>query len=562
MTAYMSIALQDDFLVLSDSPVSASPSVVDLTTPPTSPHMDGFPTLAGSRNSTFSSFSATSSAVSSSRDSIAASTISTVSASSTPTSSQTYIRGTLTVTFPKPTKVSSLAIGLNGATQIAFLGGGKKSHYSRHFLRSQAFIIEPSPNPDQYTLIEKGTYEYPFAVPIPNVSDLPPSVSTPHGGTTYRLTAALNIHRTTASAIMSFLTSPSTITSSRTIQVYRKPTWSVPGRDDASAAELRELERQQEHQAVMAYETINHVWPGQLEAIVTLPYVQLPPGARPDLQLRIKVLRRSIEIENFQAALWERAIYRTTTTTGQKKVLAVKERPISIQRCETGWKRESSPTDPPRIFEKIVLFSIPKAIRSHKDNWTSRTPNPSTSLRIPTREEIACLKEESLHAKDSEWASDSLVEIEIQHFIRFSVHVLGSIDAKGKVSKDSVERVFGDIQVAVRGFEGEAETDSTGLPTYLGSFATSRLSTEEAHEFAIDLDGHQVLVSSTSSSQRNSGELTEEDRNLNLPVDDDAMLALFGISHRHGSQTPPSYEESVSQPSFSRSLNDAMGVSS
>ncbi|KAG0265131.1 hypothetical protein DFQ27_000806 [Actinomortierella ambigua] len=493
-------------------------------------------------------------------DSIAASSISAVSTSSSP--SQTYIRGTLTVTFPRATKVTSLAIGLNGATQIAFLGGGKRSHYSRHFLRSQAFIIEPSPNSDQYTLVEKGTYEYPFAVPIPNASELPPSVSTPHGGTTYRLTSVLNVHKTAASAIMSFLTSPSTITSARNVQIYRKPTWSALGQGDASAAGNQELERQQEHEAAMAYETINHVWPGQLEAIVTLPYVQLPPKARPDLQLRIKVLRSLLEIENFQAALWERAVYRTKTIAGQMKVIAVKERPITIQRCEAGWRRDSTSTDPvPRIFEKIVLFTIPRATRSHKDNWTSRSLNPSSSLRIPTREEVARLKTESENAKDSEWATDSPVEIEIQHFIRFSVHVLGSIDAKGKVSKESVERVFGDINVVVRGFESEAETDSTGLPTYLGSFATSRLSTEEAHEFTFDMNGHQVLVSpSASPSQRNSDELTEEDRRLHLPLEDDAMLALFGMSNRHGSQTPPSYEETMSQ--LNQSLTNAMGISS
>ncbi|KAG0244882.1 hypothetical protein BGW41_005481 [Actinomortierella wolfii] len=567
MTAYMSLSLQDDFIVLSDTPTLSSPtasSLLDLVTPPSSPHMECVPAVPSSRTSTFSSFSVDSSTASSSRSSIAASSISTSSSYHSLTSSsstQTYIRGTLTVTFPKATKVSSLVIGLNGTTHVAFLGaGGKKSHYSRHFLRSQTFVIEPSPNPDQFTLVDKGTYEYPFAVPIPNASEMPASVATPHGGTTYRLTAVLNTHKTTASALMSFLTSPSTITSSRNVQIYRKPTWSIRGADEVSDAERQAMERQQEQQAVMAYETINHVWPGQLEAVVTLPYVMLPPNARPDLQLRIKVLQRTIEIENFQAALWERAIYRVKTISGQKKVIGIKERPVSIQRCDAGWRRGSSPSDPvPRIFEKIVLFTIPKATRSHKDNWNNRTLNPSTSLHIPTREELAKLKEDE-HVKDSEWAPESPVEIEVQHFIRFSVHVLGSIDAKGKVSKDSVERVLGDIQVVVRGFEGEAETDSTGLPTYLGSFATSRLSTEEAHEFAFDEDGRQVLVS-LSPSQRTSGELAEEDRNLHLPTDDDAMLALFGISPRHGSQTPPSYEEAMSRMSLNQSLNTALEAS-
>ncbi|KAF9987149.1 hypothetical protein BGZ65_004887 [Modicella reniformis] len=457
----------------------------------------------------------------------------------------TTLKGRLILSLTKPTKVASLAITLNGSTHIAFLGGGKRAHYSRHHIRSQQFLIEPRPQSDQYTLLSKDTISYPFSIEVPN--HLPPSVTTHQGGTIYRLTAVLTLAKN--AGIMSFLSSSTTLTTSSTIQIYRAPrsrcllleaglATDTEGESEEDEDEETRLnqepgeshteQREPIDENDMMPAVVHHTWPGQLEAKISIPYTQLPPQSKPDLHLRVRVLRDKLAIKSFQAALWERAIFRIQKAgaTGKKHIIGVRERIVSAQRCDAGWVNETITSQVPHTFEKVVLFSIPSAFRSHNEQYASRSCNAST------------------YTKDSEFGE---IHIEIQHFIRYSLFVIGSVDSKGKTILTPVERKIGDVPVIVRAVPMGPECDRTGLPTYMHSFSTSRVSYEEAHDYELEATG--------MGAAGDAGEIVYDGTSALGPIygdyEDDAFMALMGY---RGNHTPPSYEESVGRPSVDVSI--------
>ncbi|KAF9950245.1 hypothetical protein BGZ72_008063 [Mortierella alpina] len=489
-----------------------------------------------------------------------------------PSGNTTTLTGNLILTLSKPAKVASLAICLSGSTHIAFLGAGKRAHYSRHHIRSQQFLIEPRPQSDQYTLLSKNTLSYPFSIEIPNT--LPPSVTTPQGGTIYRLTAVLTLAK--SAGIMSFLSSGSTFTASSIVQLYRAPrnrcqlmeqptaAPSEGNEDEDDEEEYEEIvpesqdrgitqteQRSPEDDNEMMPATVNHTWPGQLETSVAIPFTMLPPTSKPDLHLRVRVLRENMGIKSFQAALWERAVFRVQKAgapPGSKKhVIGVRDRIVSAQRCDAGWVNDTITSQVPHTFEKVVLFSIPSAVRAHNELYSSRSCNASTytsASRLKKRH----LKED-FEIKDSEFGE---IFIEVQHFIRYSLFVTGSVDSKGKTVSGPVERPIGDVPVIVHGLPAGPECDRTGLPSYMYSFSTSRVSYEEAQDYELEATGGAVGVGADGENGSSaSGPVYGDYEN------DDALMAIMGY---RTSRTPPSYEDSIGRPSVDVSISDLQHV--
>ncbi|KAG0320768.1 hypothetical protein BGZ99_004310 [Dissophora globulifera] len=586
MTATMTIVLDGDYLVLphvstAADLVSRSNSSEDDRTPansasviPSSPSMamaSPERTLSIGAASIGSTNPSTSTSVRSSFEAEQGPSATAASDSNTAAPAAvigaTMLTGKLILSLSKPIRVASLAVSLNGSTHIAFLGAGKRAHYSRHHIRSQQFLIQPNPHSDAYTLLSEDSVEFPFAIEVPN--NLPVSVTTPQGGTVYRLTAVLTLAK--SNGLISFLSAGTTMTTSSTIQVYRaaRPdflpdaTALVAGEEeDEEEVEERGLEGQGETSAMQPSQqrvsveepdlsTVKHSWPGQLETAVTIPFTQMPPQAKPDLHLRVRVLRENLTIKSFQAALWERVVFRVQKAgkplNSKKYTIGVRERVVSAQRCDAGWINDAITTQVPHTFEKVVLFSIPTALRSHNELCTSRSCNASTftSLARLNRVNKKMLKEDS-GIKDADFGE---VHIEVQHFIRYSIFVVGSMDAKGKVSTSPVERAVGDVPIIVHRFPTGPECDRTGLPSYLYSFSTTRVSYEDAHDYELE---------ATAGSVDLAGEGIYDGAGPLGPIygdyeNDDAFMALLGY---RGIRTPPSYEDSVGRPSLEASLSE------
>ncbi|KAK3839440.1 MAG: hypothetical protein JOS17DRAFT_187618 [Linnemannia elongata] len=566
MTATMKIELKDEFIVLPHptSIQSETPSV------PGSPLTTSMSMASPSRTMSFGGASFASTLPSSTTS--ARSSFDLEQTSSAPTSSSpgtTLLKGNLVLTLSKPTKVTSLAISLNGSTHIAFLGPGKRAHSSRHFFRTQQFLIEPRANSELYTQLPKDTISYPFAIELPN--SLPSSVSTPHGGTVYRMTAVLTLAK--SSSIMSFLSNGTTIATSATVQLYRAPRIfaaetdgdeqelecgdEFAGVDGVTETDHPETVDANEHEIVPA--TVKHTWAGQVEATVAIPFTRLPPQAKPDLHLRVRVLREGLKVKSMQAALWERAIFRVQkagSPPGSKKyIMGVRERAVSAQRCDSGWQNESITGQVPHTFEKVVLFSIPTAARSYKELYSSRSCNPSTYSNLANR-----MKNERFyhynpqrgqHSKKEMEIDDSEfgeISVEIQHFIRYSLFVTGSVDQTGKTITTPVERVLGSVPVIIFGVPSGPQCDLTGLPTYLYSFSTSRVSFEEAQDYELE---------AAAAAGAGGSEFGEDfDASRVGPLygayeDDDAFMSMMGL---RGSRTPPSYEDTIGRPSLDASV--------
>ncbi|KAG0273527.1 hypothetical protein BGZ95_010672 [Linnemannia exigua] len=450
---------------------------------------------------------------------------SSLSSSSSPSTGTTLVKGNLILTLSKPTKVASLAISLNGSTHIAFLGPGKRAHSSRHFFRTQQFLIEPRTNSELYTLLAKDTISYPFSIELPN--HLPSSISTPHGGTVYRMTAVLTLAK--SSSIISFLSSGTTIATSTTVQLYRAPRLfssetdgdeeelecgaEFAGVDGVTETDHPETVDANESEIVPA--TVKHTWAGQVEATVAIPFTRLPPSAKPDLHVRVRVLRKGLNVKSMQAAIWERVIFR-------------------VQKAGSG-----------PGGKKYIMGEL----------YSSRTCNPSTYSNLANRmknerfyhynPQRAQHSKKDMEIQDSEFGD---ISIEVQHFIRYSLIVTGSVDQTGKTIATPVERVLGSVPVIVFGVPSGPQCDLTGLPTYLYSFSTSRVSFEEAQDY-------ELGAAAAAGGGNEFGEDFDGSR-LSGPLygayeDDDALMSMMGL---RGSRTPPSYEDSVGRPSLDVSI--------
>ncbi|KAG0372641.1 hypothetical protein BGX24_012769 [Mortierella sp. AD032] len=568
MTATMKIELKDDYVLL-PHPASTQ-SEIPLV--PSSPLTSSMSMTSPTRTMSFGGASIASTLPSSTTSARSSFDIehSSQSSSSSPSTGTTLLRGNLILTLSKPTKVTSLAISLNGATHIAFLGPGKRAHSSRHFFRTQQFLIEPRANSELYTLLAKDTVSYPFSIELPN--HLPSSISTPHGGTVYRMTAVLTLAK--SSSIISFLSSGTTVVASTTVQMYRGPRLfssetdgdeeelecgvEFAGVDGVTETDHPETVDANESEIVPA--TVKHTWAGQVEATIAIPFTRLPPLAKPDLHIRVRVLRKGLNVKSMQAAIWERVIFRVQKAgsgPGSKKyIMGVRERAVSAQRCDSGWTNDSITGQVPHTFEKVVIFSIPSAARSYKELYSSRSCNPSTYSNLASRmknerfyhynSQRGQHSKKEMEIQDSEFGD---ISIEVQHFIRYSLIVTGSVDQTGKTIATPVERVLGSVPVIVFGVPSGPQCDLTGLPTYLYSFSTSRVSFEEAQDYELE------AAAAVGAGGNEVGEDFDGSRVVG-PLygayeDDDAFMSMMGL---RGSRTPPSYEDSVGRPSLDASM--------
>ncbi|KAK3848390.1 MAG: hypothetical protein J3R72DRAFT_1428 [Linnemannia gamsii] len=568
MTATMKIELKDDYILL-PHPASTQSEIPSV---PSSPLTSSMSMTSPTRTMSFGGASIASTLPSSTTSARSSFDIehSSQSPSSSPSTGTTLLRGNLILTLSKPTKVTSLAISLNGATHIAFLGPGKRAHSSRHFFRTQQFLIEPRANSELYTLLAKDTVSYPFSIELPN--HLPSSISTPHGGTVYRMTAVLTLAK--SSSIISFLSSGTTVVTSTTVQMYRGPRLfssetdgdeeelecgvEFAGVDGVTETDHPETVDANESEIVPA--TVKHTWAGQVEATIAIPFTRLPPSAKPDLHIRVRVLRKGLDVKSMQAAIWERVIFRVQKAgsgPGSKKyIMGVRERAISAQRCDSGWTNESITGQVPHTFEKVVIFSIPSAARSYKELYSSRSCNPSTYSNLASRMKNERFyhynpqrgqhSKKEMEIQDSEFGD---ISIEVQHFIRYSLIVTGSVDQTGKTIATPVERVLGSVPVIVFGVPSGPQCDLTGLPTYLYSFSTSRVSFEEAQDYELE------AAAAVGAGGNEVGEDFDGSRVVG-PLygayeDDDAFMSMMGL---RGSRTPPSYEDSVGRPSLDASM--------
>lgn len=482
-------------------------------------------------------------------------------------SSTTPLRGTVIVSLTKPLKVSSFSITLRGNTHLANLGvAGKRTHYSRQHLQIQHFILAPHCDPGKYyTLVqqnrqpnspsepssssfaplsavtaaapttllpsahespepacprhiqelgENGPLSFDFEIPVPN--NVPVSVMTPQGGTMYRLTATLTVAHnkdrsrgSTASGLFSFLSrGPGAISESLTVQIYSTGLLrSCPRMRSANYGDLGRPNDENEEpvveQDITPY-SISKVWPGQLEAKATIAYTRLPAKSIPDIKVQVQSLgEKLLKINSFQAALWERAIYRvqrtaqivtrtqdpSTVPVSSMAVIGIRDRAISTQSCSKPWLIET-PAGPSRhaIMKKTGYFATPSSIRGPKELFSVRNSNPSTFRQI-SRCECCEPAHEDASIQDSEFGD---IAIEIQHFLRCSVMVQGAA-ASGSCSSSPtspsvpltrpVEWHIGNIPVVLCGVPSSPEVDATGLPTYMSSFSSSVPSLEETRTY-------------------------------------------------------------------------------
>ncbi|KAF9434917.1 hypothetical protein BGZ76_007203 [Entomortierella beljakovae] len=582
----------------------------------------------------------------------------------------TQLRGTIILTLTKPIQVVSLAVKFDGSSNLSLstvhphssaVIDKRVASYSRQHVRAQQFLIEPSPNPEHHvTLVavnnavssahETSTttttnttttpnpseslhpnqIAYPFEINIPN--NIPASVSTPNGSTTYKLTVELTMAKS-PSAIMSLFStarrgSGSGLTTTKyatsKILIYREGFLHSPpgalapelggtrnsgcGSDSCfrrnGLVDIEDRARpirisgessqsdghivgQLEHESnadieenSLVSESISHNWPGYLNASIMLPFVQLPQKSKIELRVRIELEENhpSILIKYFQIELREKAIFRVGKIPKTQKVgsinhttmaiVGIRERSISMQRLEGCWPTDSIPSD--RLFEKNVKFTTPTSVRGQDCVSSHRYCNPSTYGRISKQER------QNLEADANDSTTDlskyklGAIDIEIQHFLRCSI----SIKAK---DSGPINRQLGDIPVIVRGVPSGTEYDCTGLPTYLGSFATSLPTSEERQSYenttssriCSEFEGCGNYSDKFATCLRSSLSNESEDGSI-LPrpfitesgliagdLDDSIYTSIMGLTVR----TPPRYEEIMGHHLINSHFNELQSKS-
>ncbi|KAG0309637.1 hypothetical protein BGZ98_000046 [Dissophora globulifera] len=573
---------------------------------------------------------------------------------SAPLPSTAVLKGSVILTLHKPIQVASLSVILDGSSYLALSAprgatttsmSKRLAHYSRHHLRLQQFLIEPSPDPEKSTTIvtpsasgisiynamtpsstslgssylEANQIAYPFAIEVPN--NVPVSVVTPHGGTVYRLTAELRVAKqksksSSSSGFMATLMSAATsggagsvISAATTVHIYRTGFLRHPrdhrgasgdetprdhGTEGSQQQEQQEQQRAQEWQAVLPLRqqedesvndnmdsnraltpaSISFSWSDHLDASVSIPYTHLPPHSRLDLRFQVRVLRHDcLAVKRFQVALWERAVFRVARTSmtdtsvqsihgteTRMAVVGIRERAITTQRLDKGWSEAPSLTPPnSAMIEKTFEFQTPSTVRGYDELYSSHNCNPSTYDRILDLESLDMREDGDYSRADLINVELGRIEIEIQHFLRCSLFVFGTLlGSNGEI----VERQLGDIPVVVGGIPGGTDCDVTGLPTYIGSFSTSLLSMEAMQEYETTARASMTISDMTADSMGVRERFSMGDRQrdsrlsftsgassptLNEDYENDTeFMTIMGVmEHR----TPPRYESSVDRSS-------------
>ncbi|KAF9362830.1 hypothetical protein BGX34_005406 [Mortierella sp. NVP85] len=583
----LTIRLQDPYLVLRDTREHPSISI---------------PSSASPDTSSASSISSSSS--------YAASMEQTSPLSSMPPSpaitqrQSSFLKGVLILTISKPIKVASLAVTLNGSSHLALSNTSavqtvdkRIAHYSRQHFRVQQFLIEPSPDPEQFTTITAPSASsapihtdgdplcdnqiaYPFAIQVPN--DVPVSVTTPHGGTIYRLSAELTMakSRGASSGIKALLSAAgvgsSVVTAVTTVNIFRAGFLRHPPRStqtppvvgattcrstEGSAAlvhrnsELDPLDScicaahlVDEHdsnenndssdnsdsndgnssndESGLDSDSISHTWPDHLDATVSIPHVHLPPKSQPNLKVRVKLLGAvDVAIKAFQASLYERVVFRVAKTINMEKTGRGKQTSMSIvgirERPVSTQRMDEGwqQTSGSSVqIEKVCQFATPNTVREPNELYSSRNCNASTFGRISKSARQRLKEDEKDPSVSPSEIEYGAIDIEVQHFLRFSLLLTGPTLSS---TDKTVERQLGDIPVVVRGVPGELKCDATGLPSYLDSFSTSIPSLDEERTY------EAVTRASLGSHERAGGfsGIEGEPNNYNR----DSILSLASL---------------------------------
>ncbi|KAF9278585.1 hypothetical protein BGZ68_008484 [Mortierella alpina] len=572
----LTIHLQDAYLALLSN--TASPTAN--TTPETSSPTSGSTDLPTSTSTTSAS--------------------SSIDPHEAPSSSEcsTFLKGTVVLTLNRPLKVASLAVTLNGVSHLAISGTNTSStasgtpsnatskrfaRYSRPQLRVQLFLIEPSPDSNEFTLVAPPSHSgtpsvtilgtgtpaelqlkpnqiaFPFAIPVPNC--IPVSVSTPHGGTAYHLTAELTLSNagSKGSGVLSALlsaavkagpqNSSSTLRSSITVPIYRAgflrrphPVAELVGQyperqryaslvssasnqdNNASQDDSASVASEADNENAMIPGLVSHSWPGVLESTLSTPFVHLPPKSNIDIQFKASFLRGNSNtgrsnhpsniatIKSLQVDLYERAIYSVMKTTKnelgmqsptdqQQVLVGTRDRIISAQGTSKGWPTAAPPSSTATLsIDRTIQFKTPSTIRGPNELYSSRNCNPSTYSRISPDQLNRSERSSTNGACDeSTNAEYGAINIEIQHFLRFTI--LAQMDAADP--NRTVERHLGDMPVVIKGVPSDVpDCDGSGLPSYLGSFSTSLLSLAETQHYETSLDNVGASFGAPSSSSR------------------------------------------------------------
>ncbi|KAF9973580.1 hypothetical protein BGZ75_001101, partial [Mortierella antarctica] len=387
---------------------------------------------------------------------------------------------------------------------------------------------------------------YPFAIPVPNC--IPVSVSTPHGGTAYQLTAELTLSNagSKGSGVLSTLlsaaakagpqSSSSTLSCSITVPIYRAGFLRRPLKTELEG-QYQERQRSgsllsstsnqdtntphndsesvvsdNENENAMIPGLVSHSWPGVLESTFSTPFVHLPPKSNIDIHFKASLLCSDANtrgnnhspcniatIKSLQVDLYERAIYRVTKATknevriqgqtAQQKVLVgSRDRIVSAQGTSKGWPTatSSNSTTTPQSIDRTIQFKTPSTIRGPNELYSSRNCNPSTYSRISSDQVDNSDGCNGNGAWDeSPHVEYGAIDIEIQHFLRFTILAQTDATDPGR----TVERHLGDMPVVIKGVPSDMpDGDGTGLPSYLGSFSTSLLSLAETQHYETSLD--------------------------------------------------------------------------
>ncbi|KAF9561660.1 hypothetical protein EC968_005646 [Mortierella alpina] len=498
------------------------------------------------------------------------------------------------------------------------------------------FLIEPSPGLDAFTHVAPPNHSgppsvtvvgtggsaeelslkpnqiaYPFAIPVPNC--IPVSVSTPHGGTAYQLTAELTLSNASSkgSGVLSALlsaavkagpqNSSSTFRCSITVPIYRagflrRPPMTEPVAQDNIIAhdDSASAVSDNDNENAMIPGVVSHSWPGVLESTLSTPFVHLPPKSNIDLHFKASLVcgdanacrsshpHCTATIKSLQVDLYERAIYRVMKTTKteariqgqtdqQQVLVGSRDRIVSTQGTSKGWptRTTTSSSTTPRFIDRTIQFKTPSTIRGPNELYSSRNCNPSTYSRILPDQLNNSDRCDGHGAWDeSPNAEYGAISIEIQHFFRFTI--LAQTDAVDPSRTE--ERHLGDMPVVIKGVPSDMpDCDGTGLPSYLGSFSTSLLSLAETQQYETGLDAVGASFGAPSSSslalsgQRLSFAMSNSARQSMLSVvslsstvpddyeNDDVFMTVMGFQR---ARTPPTYEESLGRPSYSASVGE------
>ncbi|KAF9950128.1 hypothetical protein BGZ72_008153 [Mortierella alpina] len=290
-------------------------------------------------------------------------------------------------------------------------------------------------------------------------------------------------------------------------------------------------------------------------------------------------------IKNLQVDLYERAIYKVMKTlkneigihgqTSQQQVLVgSRDRIVSTQGTNKGWPTAAPSTSTaPLSIDRVIRFKTPSTIRGPNELYSSRNCNPSTYSRL-SPDQL-----NTLHGCSSDGAWDDspsaeygAIDIEIQHFLRFSILAQTDATDPGR----TVERHLGDLPVVIKGVpSGVPDCDGTGLPSYLGSFSTSLLSLAETQHYETSFDTVGASFGAPSSSslalsaQRLSFVMNHSARQSMLSVaslsstvpddyeNDDVFMTVMGFQR---ARTPPTYEESLGRPSLNASVSERQSM--